>query len=290
MDRSRAVRNALVWTLLGNSAVSAAKIIYGYFTKSIAMTSDGFHSFFDGISNVVGLIGIWIASHPPDRNHPYGHKKYETLFTMIIASMIFFTCYRILRDVYVSLYGGTSVTVTAYSFVVMFLTVAVNIAVMLYESRKGRELKSDFLIADAKHTKSDILTSCSVITGLAFSKLGFVYADALIGVIIAGLIARIGYGILKSASDALVDTVCIDTFAVEEVVSGVEGVKGCHDIRTRGTVNSVFLDLHILVNPAISIEEGHRVADRVEAEIKEKFPSVVDIIVHVEPEEKIRGS
>lgn len=286
MDRTGGVRNVLLYTLAANMSVAAAKISYGCFTDSIAMASDGFHSFFDGTSNVIGLVGIWIASHPPDRRHPYGHRKYETLFTLAIASMIFLTCYQILRKVYLSFQEDHRTAVTSVSFLVMLLTMAVNIGVMLYETRKGRELRSDFLLADAEHTKSDILASISVIVGLVSAKLGYGRADAFIGIIITFLIARVGYGILKSASDILVDTVCIDTFVVEDVVKGIEGVKGCHDIRTRGTVHSTFLDLHVLVDPGISVEKAHEIADRVESAIKERFPSVVDIVVHVEPEGK----
>ncbi|MFA4828704.1 MAG: cation diffusion facilitator family transporter, partial [Thermodesulfovibrionales bacterium] len=90
------IRRVLLYTLILNTGVALAKVIYGYMSNSIAMTSDGFHSFFDGVSNIVGLIGIWIAYHPPDENHPYGHRKYETLFTIIIGVMIFATCLQIL--------------------------------------------------------------------------------------------------------------------------------------------------------------------------------------------------
>ncbi|HXX56464.1 MAG TPA: cation diffusion facilitator family transporter, partial [Thermodesulfovibrionales bacterium] len=227
MDRGVAVRNVLIYTLAANVSVALAKVGYGHFTNSISITSDGFHSFFDGTSNIVGLVGIWIASRPPDRNHPYGHKKYETLFTMAIASMLFFTCYEILKRVYHSFHEGHRTVVTEMSFVIMIVTIAVNISVMLYELKRGRELQSEFLIADAKHTKSDILTSFSVIIGLIFSRLGYQQADAIIGMIIVALIAKIGYEILKAASDVLVDTVCIDTFDVEAVVAGIEGVRGC---------------------------------------------------------------
>lgn len=289
MDRTGGVRRVLVSTLIANCCVAAAKVFYGYNTNSIAMTSDGFHSFFDGASNVIGLVGIRIASRPPDRGHPYGHRKYETLFTLAIASMIFLTCYQILRKVFLSFHEDHRTVVTSVSFVVMLFTMAVNVAVMLYETKKGRELKSDFLIADAKHTRSDILASVSVLLGLTLVKLGYGLADAVIGIVIAVLIARVGYGILRTASDVLVDTSCIDTFAVEATVISTEGVRGCHDIRTRGTAHSAFLDLHILVDPEISIEKGHAIADRVESAIKERFPSVVDIVVHVEPEEKTSG-
>lgn len=289
MNRNRAVRNVLIYTLLGNFAVSAAKIAYGYFTNSIAMMSDGFHSLFDGVSNVVGLVGIWIAASPPDSRHPYGHRKYETLFTMVIASMLFFTCYQILRRVYDSFHEDHHTIVTPVSFVIMVVTIGVNIGVMMYESRRGRELKSDFLIADAKHTKSDIFTSLSVIIGLILSKLGYPGTDPLIGIIITVLIARIGYVILRNASDVLVDTTCIDTFEVAETVSLTEGVKGCHDIRTRGTAHSVFLDLHVLVDQNMPVGKAHEIADTVESAIKKRFPSVVDVVVHVEPKKGTRG-
>ncbi len=284
MNRAVAIRRVLIYTLVLNVLVAIAKILYGYFTDSIAMVSDGFHSSFDGISNVIGLIGIWIASHPPDEKHPYGHKKYETLFTIIIALLIFATCFQILRKVYQAFFEDHRTIVTQTSFIVMLITIAVNIFVMIYESRKGRQLQSEFLIADAMHTKSDIFASVAVIASLFLAKMGYHLADTVVGFVITLLIARIGYEILKRASDILVDAVCINTSVIEGVVKGIEGVKGCHDIRTRGTEHSIFLDLHILVDPKMPIKNAHEIAGHVEAKIKEEFPSVVDIVVHIEPE------
>ncbi len=278
------VRKVLVLTLILNSCVALAKVLYGYLTDSIAMTSDGFHSFFDGLSNVIGLIGIWIASRPPDERHPYGHKKYETLFTTVIGIMIFVTCFQILKKIYLSLFNFHKPVVTNLSFIIMLLTMIINIFVMLYETRKGRQLGSEFLIADAMHTKSDIFASVSVIISLLFTKVGYHQADIIVGLIITFFIAKIGYNILKEASDILVDTVCIDNNAIKSVVNKVKGVKGCHEIRTRGTMNTVYLDLHVVVDKDISTEKAHNIALNVEKEIKKEFPSVVDIIVHIEPE------
>jgi cation diffusion facilitator family transporter len=278
------VRKVLVITLILNSFVAAAKVFYGYITSSVAMMSDGFHSFFDGISNVVGLIGTWIASHPPDENHPYGHGKYETLFTIIIAVMIFATCFQILRKVYLFFFEGYKTTVTSISFAVILVTMGVNIFVTLYESKKGKKLGSSFLIADAKHTKSDILASIAVLVSLFFAQKGYYLADPVVGIVITFFIARIGYEILKDASDILVDTVCLDTSAIKFVVNNIEGVKGCHDIRTRGSVNSTYLDLHVLVKSDLPTEKAHEIADNIEKEIKKEFPSVVDIVVHIEPD------
>ncbi|MFZ3137074.1 MAG: cation diffusion facilitator family transporter [Thermodesulfovibrionales bacterium] len=282
-DYSSQVRKVLIYTLILNALVAGAKVIYGLMTNSVAMMSDGFHSVFDGTSNVIGLIGIWIASHPPDEKHPYGHKKYETLFTIIIAVMLFTTCFEILKKVYQSFHEYHKTNVTQTSFLIMFVTMGVNIFVMFYEKRKGKLLGSEFLIADAKHTKSDILVSLTVIMSLVFTKMGYHRADIIVGLIIAVFIAKIGYEILKNASDVLVDTVCLDTPAIEFVVNSIEGAKGCHNIRTRGSMNSIYLDLHILVDKNMSIEDSHRIADNIEEKIKKEFPSVVDIVVHIEP-------
>jgi len=282
-DYSSQVRKVLIYTLILNALVAIAKVVYGLITNSVAMMSDGFHSVFDGTSNVIGLIGIWIASHPPDEKHPYGHKKYETLFTIIIAVMLFTTCFEILKKVYQSFHEDHKTNVTQTSFLIMLVTMGVNIFVMFYEKRKGKLLGSEFLIADAKHTKSDILVSLTVIISLLFTRMGYNRADVIVGLIIALFIARIGYEILKSASDVLVDTVCLDTSAIEFVVNSIEGAKGCHNIRTRGSMNSIYLDLHILVDKNMSIEDSHSIADIIEEKIKKEFPSVVDIIVHIEP-------
>ncbi|MEW6586857.1 MAG: cation diffusion facilitator family transporter, partial [Nitrospirota bacterium] len=205
IDYTGEVRKVLLITLVLNSAVALAKALYGYFTNSIAMASDGLHSFFDGMSNVVGLIGIWIAAHPPDEDHPYGHKKFETMATIIIALMIFLTCLQILRKVYLSLFEDHKTIVTEISFAIMLMTMGVNFFVMLYESGKGKKLGSEFLVADAMHTKSDIFVSLAVVLSLIFTRMGYFYADTVVGVVITFFIARIGFAIVKSASTVLVD-------------------------------------------------------------------------------------
>ncbi len=281
---SAQVRRVLVVTLLLNVSVALAKVVYGFMTHSVAMMSDGFHSLFDGTSNVIGLIGIWIASRPPDETHPYGHGKYETVFTIVIAAMLFATCFEIVQKVYRSFRDDHATQVTTVSFLIMMITMGVNIAVMAYERKKGRELGSEFLIADAKHTQSDILVSLAVIVSLALSRWGYRYADAIVGLIVTLFILRIGFEIVKDASRVLVDTVCISTKAIESVVNGLDGVRGCHDIRTRGSLNAVYLDLHVVVDRHMTTEKSHGIADRIEEMIKREFPSVVDIVVHVEPE------
>jgi cation diffusion facilitator family transporter len=264
-------------------AVAAAKILYGYKTDSISMLSDGFHSLFDGTSNVVGLVGVWVASHPPDENHPYGHRKYETLSTIAIAALIFVTGIEILKKVYHGLTVAHNIEVTSLSFSIMAITLLINIWVMLYERKKGRELKSDFLLADAMHTTTDIYVSVSVIISLIAVKLGYPLIDAVVALIIVVFIAKMGFEILKSAADVLTDTAQINQDEIRKVISGIKDIKGCHGIRTRGKEGAVNVDLHIVVPPDVTIKDAHELAHFVEDAIKKEFPSVIDVVIHTEP-------
>ncbi|MBI5049956.1 MAG: cation transporter [Nitrospirae bacterium] len=283
--RTEKVRHVLVYTLILNMAVAFAKILYGYKTDSISMLSDGFHSFFDGTSNVIGLVGTWIASQPPDRNHPYGHKKYETLSTIAIAVLIFIAGYEILKKAFLSFTTTHSVEVTSLSFIIMAITLLINFFVMNYETKKGREYKSDFLLADALHTKSDIFVSMSVIISLIAAKIGYPVIDSIAAVIIAVFIAKMGFEILKTATDVLTDAARLDTLEINKVVMQINGIKECHEIRTRGKEDAVHLDLHILLDPEVHIHKAHELAHEVEETIKKQFPSIVDVIVHIEPYE-----
>ncbi len=283
MTRLNKVRQVLFFTLLLNMAVAVVKIVYGYKTDSLSMLSDGFHSFFDGTSNIIGLVGIWIASKPPDECHPYGHRKFETLSTIAIAVLIFIAGVQILKKAYFGLTVPHDIEVTFLSFVIMAITLLVNAGVMAYETRKGRELKSDFLLADAVHTKTDIFVSISVVISLIAAKIGYPVIDIIAAFIIAFLIAKMGFNILKSATDVLTDAACIDPNEIKDIISRIEGVRGCHEIRTRGKEGAVNIDLHILVSPETKTQEAHRIAHSVEETIKKGIPSIIDVVIHIEP-------
>ena len=283
MTRLKKVRQVLIYTLLLNISVAAGKIFYGYSIDSISMLSDGFHSFFDGASNVIGLVGIWMASQPPDKDHPYGHRKYETLSTIAIAVLIFAAGIGILREVFSRINTTHTIEVTYASFVVMGITLMVNIWVMRYETRKGRELKSDFLLADAMHTKADIYISLSVVISLIAASLGYTFVDIIASFIITIFIAKMGYKILKSATAVLTDAACLNPDKIRAVALSIVGVKECHGIRTRGNKNFMNIDLHIQVDPDMKIRDAHKLAHTVEKEIKAKYPSAEDAVIHIEP-------
>jgi cation diffusion facilitator family transporter len=276
------VKRILWRILLVNLLVAAAKIIVGTLTGSISMVADGFHSTLDGSSNVVGLIGLAIAARPPDDDHPYGHHKYETFATLGIGLLLLLAGWNVLQEAFARLSEGGSPEVTAASFAVMLVTLGVNVLVTRYEGEQGRKLKSHILLADAAHTRSDMFVSLSVIGSLVAVQIGWQWVDPLVAVLIVGVIGYTGLQIIWDASSVLADSAVMDPAAVEKIVLAVEGVKSCHKIRSRGTSQAIYLDLHIQVNGKMALEEAHRIGHLVQARLKAEL-GAADVIVHVEP-------
>lgn len=275
----------VLWVVLAlNLFVALAKLGYGVFTESLGMQADGFHSLFDGVSNVIGLVGLWWASWPPDEHHPYGHKKFETLAAAGIGGMLLATCFYLVTETYESWGGYRQPTVTGISFAVMLVTMAINYGVMRWEQRKGQELGSEILIADSYHTGSDLLTSVSVLAGLIAVQLGYPLVDSIVALIVAVVIAWTAITVLREVLTSLTDQVRLDPEKVQAVVLDIPGVLDCHKIRTRGLANHVFVDLSIHVQPNMRVEEAHGIANQVERSLKRRFKGVEDVIVHLEPE------
>jgi cation diffusion facilitator family transporter len=283
--RTKDVRFVLWAVLVLNLCVAGAKLLYGVMTGSLSMQADGFHSLFDGVSNVVGLLGLWLASFPPDAGHPYGHKKYETLAAAGIGAMLVGTCLYLLWNSYQHWLGAVRPQVTAVSFGVMVGTMIVNYAVMRWERRRGEQLRSEILVADSRHTGSDILTSFSVLAGLAAVRMGYPFMDPLVAVAIAGVIAFTGVQVLWETAQSLTDVARLDPEEVREVVLRHGGVLDCHEVRTRGLPDHIFVDLSVHVPPTMSVAEAHDVAHEVEDSVKHHFEGVAEVIVHVEPDD-----
>ncbi|MCX5704839.1 MAG: cation diffusion facilitator family transporter [Candidatus Omnitrophica bacterium] len=284
------IRRVLVIVLILNWLVAAAKIIYGLITHCSSMTADGFHSLADGTSNVIGLVGIHLAGQPTDEDHPYGHKKYETLFSLIIAALLFLVAFNLGKEGVMRLHHPAMPVIDIASFAIMLLTLSVNIAVMTYEQRKGKSLKSDILVSDAMHTRADIMTSLSVIAALIFMKMGFAILDPIVTILISLFIAYAGFQILKESSNVLVDSAAIlNTKRIEDIVFKIKGVKNCHKIRTRGRPDDIHIDLHVQVSGQMHVDNAHKICYAIEEAIKKGIPEVTDVVVHIEPREDCAG-
>jgi len=246
------------------------------------MTADGFHSLLDSSSNIIGLVGLYLAARPADANHHYGHHKYETLAAVGIAALLGFTAFEILERSIEKLRWGLPPLATTFSFGVMAVTMAINATVSTYEHRRGKRLQSEVLIADAAYTRSDIYVSLSVIVSLIAARLGFPLLDVLVAFVITGVIARSAYLIVRSSSTVLSDAAVLDPKEIEQIVRQVPGVLSCHKIRTRGRPPVVYMDLHIQLPSHLTLGEAHSISHDVKSKLESKF-GTRDIVIHIEP-------
>lgn len=283
-DRYARVTEVLTRVLFLNLSVAIAKLVFGYLTGALSIVSDGFHSLADSTSNVVGLVGVRAARQPPDEDHPYGHRKYETLAAGAIVAFLSLAIFELVQLAIERLRGGSEPPqVTALSFGVMIATIGVNLVVVRYEARRGRELGSELLVADSMHTRSDVLTSLAVIVSLIGVKLGFPILDPAGALIVAVFIGNAAYEIARDTSRILTDRIVLDEDDLRAMVLGVRGVLGCHQIRTRGSSQHAFLDLHVWFSPEMSLREAHRLSHEVKDRLMARYPQIVDAIIHIEP-------
>jgi cation diffusion facilitator family transporter len=269
--------------LVLNVGVALAKLVFGYATGAVSIISDGFHSLTDSASNVVALVGIRMARQPPDENHPYGHRKFETLASAAIFFFLLLVLIEVLRTALGRLQSGGTAEVTAASFGLMGVTLAINLGVVAYESSAARRHKSELLMADSHHTRSDVFTSLSVICALVGVKLGYPILDPAAALLVAGFIGWSGWLIAREASRVLSDATVLSEADVERVVMSVPGVLGCHHIRTRGSADHAFLDLHVWAPRDMRLEEAHALSHIVKDRLLEKYPELADVIIHIEP-------
>jgi cation diffusion facilitator family transporter len=282
--RDQGVTRVLVIVLLLNLAVAAIKLVIGRRTGALSLVADSLHAMLDASSNVVGLVGIAVAGRPADAGHPYGHRRFETLAALGIGLFILSGLAGILYEVMQGLAGTRPPpNVSWESAAIVLITILANLAISRYESRQAVELKSALLEADAGHTMSDTMGACGVLLSFGAVALGFRQADLVAAVLVAILIGRTAFKILRANLGVLADHVQLDPAEVRRVALQVAHVRGAHKIRSRGSIDHVHVDLHIHVDPAMSVERAHQVTHEVVAAVRAAFPEVADVIIHTEP-------
>jgi cation diffusion facilitator family transporter len=278
------VRRVLWVTLALNLAVSAGKVVVGHLSGSLAMVADGYHSLVDGSNNVIGLIVAAFAFAPPDRAHPYGHRKFETAATALIGIALLTLAWEVAAGALGRGAEPALPEIGLLNWTVMGATILVNLGVSWYEAREGRRLGSAFLVADATHTRADLYVSLGVVASFVAALLGLGWADPLVAVAIGAIIAWQAVRILLAAFNVLTDRAVIAADQLEPLAASVPGVLRVHDLRTRGRRDAVYVDLTVHLDPALSLREAHGVADRIEAALQQARPEIVDVVVHLEPE------
>ena len=282
-EKARRTGQVLWLILVLNWVVSLLKLGLGLVTNSMTIFADGLHSFSDGASNIIALVAVSIASRGPDEDHPYGHQKFETLASTAIAVLLFLVALRIYKEAITGFFSDKKPEITTASFLLMGFTLLVNLFVVWYERKKARELDSELLNSDAWHTLTDIFVTASVLLALIGIRLNLPKIDAIFAFFIGTVILFIAYGIFKRSADVLTDKAVLDQSRIEGIVRKVDGVRDCHEIRTRGRKEDAYVDLHVLVDNEMSVLMSHRVATVIESRIKKEIPGVRDVVVHIEP-------
>lgn len=287
-SRYTAIRNVTLIGVIGNIILSVIKIVFGIIGHSQALVADGLHSLSDLISDGVVLVAARYSSQGADAEHPYGHGRFETVATVAVGlglilvaiGMLWDSSYRLLTPELLFHPSGLALGITIVS-------ILVKEALYHYTVYIADKVRSQMLKANAWHHRSDAISSVVVFVSIAGSMAGATWLDSVAAIIVALMIAHIGWSLGKDGLRQLVDT-GLDREQVgkiKEIIKGVDGVRTLHALRTRYMGENALVDVHILVNPRISVSEGHHIGDRVRSELLSGIAEIVDVTVHVDPED-----
>jgi len=278
------VRRVLRQVLVLNALVVAVKLAIGVHTHALAVLGAALESGLDLLNNVIGMTLVSIAARGPDEDHPYGHAKFESLGTIGIVTFLSISCFELLRESIGGLLRArVPHTATAAEVGVMAVTLVVNVGIVWFERRRGRTLRSAFLVADAAHTASDIFVTLLAIGSLLLTRAGAPRADAVLGIAVALVIAWTGWQILRESVPILVDARGMDAAELRRIATSIPGILEVRTVRSRSTASGqLFVEMTIVVAGASSVREAHALADAVELEV-ERLAGNAEVVVHIEP-------
>ncbi|GAB4134344.1 MAG: cation diffusion facilitator family transporter [Cyanobacteria bacterium J069] len=284
IDHRSTVRRVLIITLVLNLLVMGLKVMVGLWTGSLSLLADALHSVTDSANNVLGLVTSHFSSPQPDRDHPYGHQKFEAVGALGISAFLGIACFEILKGAIDRiLYGSEPLTIDGWELWLLLIVLGVNIFVTFYERQVGERVGSPILIADARHTMSDVWVTITVMAGLiGVWTLGVQWLDVVLAFPVALLVFRSGWQVIRENLPWLVDEMAIAPEKIHEVVMQVPGVVNCHSIASRGVVGrQAFIEMHLVVD-ANDVETAHDITEQVETRLDQAY-GPVRITIHVEP-------
>jgi len=277
---------------LVNVFLTIIKIGFGIFGQSAALIADGIHSLSDLASDMLVLVAVKLGAREADHDHPYGHRRFETIATVILGVGLILVAAGIAWDVLERALNSERLLIPETSALgIAAISILANEWLYQYTKRVATVTRSKLLMANAWHHRSDAISSIIVLIGIAGSLLGYIWADAVAAVLVAIMVAKIGVNLVSDSIKELVDT-GLPELLVEEIRSeifAIEGVKNIHLLRTRLMGEDALVDAHIVVNSRITVSEGHMIADVVKDALIDKFDGVQDVLVHVDPESDEQG-
>ncbi|MGZ8238325.1 MAG: cation diffusion facilitator family transporter [Methylobacter sp.] len=264
------------------------KIGFGILGQSAALIADGIHSLSDLLSDLLVIIAVKLGSREADHDHPYGHRRFETIATVILGVSLIGIGGAIVWSVMERMADTDRLPVpNVLSLAVATLSILINEWLYHYTKRIAKITRSKLLLANAWHQRSDAISSLVVLIGIGAVMLGYPMADGVAAVVVALMVAKIGLNLVFDSIKELVDT-SLPPALVEEIrtaIHEIDGVEGIHLLRTRQMGEDALIDAHIVVDPRITVSEGHMIGDIVRDDLIKRFDDVMDVLVHVDPED-----
>jgi len=284
--RERAVRRVLLLVLWMNLGLIGLKVGVWAFAQALSVLAEVFHSSLDAANNVFALALARVAARDPDAEHPYGHRKFETIGALALVGVLSVTVFELVQQAVIRLTTGVGLPATIHPWAVglMALSALLGFGIARYEAGVGRRLGSHLVLADAAHTQADVLATLAVLIGLLAVRAGYPLADPLAAMVVALLIASTGWAIVRETVPVLVDHRAVDPLRIEALAMDVEGVRSAYGIRSRGPRGERFAELTISVDPDLDVTASHAIADAAEERISEAL-GARNVVVHVEPHE-----
>jgi cation diffusion facilitator family transporter len=282
--RVRAIQRTLAIILIANLAVVAVKIIVAVRTGALSVLGATVESALDAMNNVIAIALVGVAAIGPDEDHPYGHDKFETLGALVIVGFLSISCFELVRNAITQLlHQQLPEAATRAELALLGSTALVNIFVVWYERRRGRELGSALLLADAAHTGGDIVVTALAFLSMLLTRAGYGTIDPWLALVVAGVIAFSGYQILRVTVPILVDQRAVDAAEIRRVVAAIPGIRGVPNVRSRTAASgTLFAEVTITCDGLLSVAEAHELADAAERAIRDAL-GAADVTVHVEP-------
>jgi cation diffusion facilitator family transporter len=271
-----------------NIFLAIIKVGVGVFGQSAALIADGIHSLSDLVSDLFVIIAIKMGAREADHDHPYGHRRFETMATVLLGLGLVVVAGGIAWDATERLLHPEKLLVpNRETLGVAIVSILANEWLFHYTKRVGDLTRSKLLLANAWHHRSDAFSSIIVLFGIAAVFMGYPFADAIAAVVVAVLIAKMGLFLVMESINELVDSSLPENYVrdIRRVIKQTQGVMSIHLLRTRRMGEDAYIDAHIVVDSRISVSEGHMIGDRVRDDLKTEFDDVVDVLVHIDPED-----
>jgi cation diffusion facilitator family transporter len=282
--RPRAIQRTLAIILVLNVLVVIVKVFVAVRTGALSVLGATVESALDAMNNAIAILLVALAARGPDDDHPYGHDKFETLGALMIVGFLSISCFELLRNAVTQLVRHETPTpATTFELALLGSTAIVNVAVVWYERRKGRQYGSALLLADAAHTGGDIFVTALAFISLVLIRIGYAWVDPWLAILVAGTIAWSGYQILRVTVPILVDQRAVEAGAIRSVVAAIPGITGVPQVRSRISASGVlFAEVTITCDGALPVALAHNLADAAEEAIRDAL-GAADVTVHVEP-------